>query len=144
MGVFCLFVLIWWSSSQHQSIQSNYDLLVHYRVGSAYGHYIVRHYLISGIWLTPWYLQFVPIVYIIGTSCIGIGYLITHFWVSIDICGLKQRIVLNRNLINKGWWKQTVTVNNSTNIKKSNNQLSLLFFFLACFAASTKKLKTKD
>ena len=88
--------------------------------------------------INPWYLQFVLIFYIIGTSCIGIGYLITHFWVSIDICGLKQRIVLNHNLINKGWWKQTVTVNNSTNIKKSNNQLSLLFFFLACFAASTK------
>ena len=144
MDIFCLFVLIWWSSSQHQSIQSNYDLLFHCRVGSACGHYIVRHYLTSGIWLTPWYLQFVLIVYIIGTSCIGIGYLITNFLVSIYVCGLKQRIVLNRNLINKGWWKQTVTVNNSTNIKKSNNQLSLLFFFSCLFRSEYKKLKTKD
>ena len=133
MGVFCLFVLIWWSSNQHQSIQSNYDLLFHYRVGSAYGHYIVRHYLTSGIWLTPWYLQFVLIVYIIGTSCIGLEYLITHFWVSIYICGLKQRIVLNRNLINKGWWKQTVTVNYHSYL-----------FFSCLFRSEYKKIKTKD
>jgi hypothetical protein len=136
MGVFVY--LLWFDDLRININLFNQTMICyfHYQVGVLIC--IVRHYLIYGIWLPPWYLQFVLIVYFTITSCIGIGYLFTNFWVSIDMCGLKQRIVLNRTLINKGWWNETVTVNNSTNIKKTNNYHSDYFYFLACFAASTK------